>query len=88
MRHLLDRLARLHLALFVLALAAVPAFAATPGNADTRFEALGQRYVDEFGRYSPVYATALGDHRFDGELDDLGTAGRARAIAWIRDLLA
>ena len=88
MRHLLDRLARLHLALFVLALAAVPAFAATPGNTDTRFEALGQRYVDEFGRYSPVYATALGDHRFDGELDDLGTAGRARAIAWIRDLLA
>ena len=88
MRHLLDRLARLHLALFVLALAAVPAFAATPGSADARFEALGQRFVDEFGRYSPVYATALGDHRFDGELDDLGTAGRARAIAWIRDLLA
>ena len=66
----------------------MPAFAATPGSADPRFEALGQRFVDEFGRYSPVYATALGDHRFDGELDDLGTAGRARAIAWIRDLLA
>jgi uncharacterized protein (DUF885 family) len=88
MRHLLDRLARLHLALFVLALASMPAFAATPGSADARFGALGQRFVDEFGRYSPVYATALGDHRFDAELDDLGTAGRARAIAWIRDLLA
>jgi uncharacterized protein (DUF885 family) len=88
MRHLLDRLARLHLALLALLLASLPAFAATPGSADARFEALGQRFVDEFGRYSPVYATALGDHRFDGELDDLGAAGRARSIAWIRDLLA
>ena len=40
------------------------------------FEALGKRYLDEFGRYSPVDATALGDHRFDGDLDDLGAAGR------------
>ena len=29
------------------------------------------RYVEQFGRYSPVSATQLGDHRTDGELDDL-----------------
>ena len=88
MRHLIDRLARPHLALLALLLASLPAFAAAPGSADASFEALGQRYVDEFGRYSPVYATALGDHRYDGELDDLSSAGRERGIAWVRELLA
>jgi uncharacterized protein (DUF885 family) len=73
--------------LLALALIASPAFAAT-GGADARFEALSQRFIGEFGRYSPVYATALGDHRFDAELDDLGTAGRARTLAWTRGLLA
>jgi len=88
MRHPIDRLARPQLALLALLLASLPAFAAAPGSADASFEALGQRYVDEFGRYSPVYATALGDHRYDAELDDLSSAGRARGIAWVRDLLA
>ncbi len=57
-------------------------------SADARFESLGQRYVREFGQFSPVSATALGDHRFDGDLDDLGAAGRARTLAWNKGLLA
>jgi uncharacterized protein (DUF885 family) len=67
----------------------VPAQAATtqPAAADARFEALGARFIAEFGRYSPVYATALGDHRFDGDLDDLSAAGRAQGAAWVRRLL-
>jgi len=65
--------------------AAIPPSAATP--ADAKFEALSHRYIDEFGRYSPVSATQLGDHRFDGELDDMSDAGRARTILWTRDLL-
>jgi uncharacterized protein (DUF885 family) len=60
---------------------------AQPATADARFEALGARFVDEFGRYSPVYATSLGDHRFDGDLDDLSAAGRAQGAAWVRRLL-
>jgi uncharacterized protein (DUF885 family) len=67
----------------------VPAQAATtpPAAADARFEALGARFIAEFGRYSPVDATALGDHRFDGDLDDLSAAGRAQSAAWVRRLL-
>lgn len=64
-----------------------PAFADAP-SADAKFEALGRRFVDEFGRYAPVYATALGDHRYDGELDDLGADGRARSLAWTKAVLA
>jgi len=80
------------LALLPAALLAVAVLSATahakPAGADARFEALGARFVDEFGRHSPVYATGLGDHRFDGELDDLSDAGRARSLAWARQLLA
>jgi len=64
-----------------------PALASAP-SADAKFEALGRRFVDEFGRYAPVYATALGDHRYDGELDDLGADGRARSLAWAKSVLA
>jgi len=65
----------------------VQAAPAQPAAADTRFEALGTRFIAEFGRYSPVNATALGDHRFDGDLDDLSAAGRAQNAAWVRRLL-
>ena len=64
-----------------------PAAFAAGGNPDARFDALSKRYVDEFGRYSPVSATQLGDHRFDGELDDLSAAGRARTLAWVKGVL-
>jgi uncharacterized protein (DUF885 family) len=57
-------------------------------SADARFETLGTRYIREFGQFSPVSATALGDHRFDADLDDLGAAGRARTLAWNKGLLA
>ena len=62
--------------------------AAPVAEADARFEAAAARYVEEFGRYSPVAATQLGDHRFDAELEDMSAAGRARTIAWARGLLA
>jgi uncharacterized protein (DUF885 family) len=57
-------------------------------GADARFERLARRYVEEYGRHNPVAATQLGDHRSDGELDDLSAAGRARRLAWNRGLLA
>ena len=76
---------------FVLVLAAVsavvPARADSPAAVDTRFEAVAQRYVAEFGQYAPVSATQLGDHRFDANLDDVSAAGRARTLAWVKELL-
>ena len=75
--------------LFIAAAAfAQAASAASAQDADARFEALGKRYVEEFGRFSPVSATQLGDHRTDAELDDLSAAGRARTLAWVKELLA
>jgi uncharacterized protein (DUF885 family) len=68
-------------------LAAGGTAAAGTSPADARFAALGQRYVTEFGRHYPVAATALGDHRYDGDLEDMGPEGRARALAWNQALL-
>lgn len=62
--------------------------AAAPATADAKFEAIAQRFIDEFGRYSPVSATQLGDHRFDAELDDMSADGRARTLAWAKAMLA
>jgi uncharacterized protein (DUF885 family) len=82
------RFATLAIVLIALAVPAAHAAVSAAGTPDAKFEALGQRYLAEFGKYSPVSATALGDHRFDAELDDVGATGRASALAWNKALLA
>ncbi len=87
--HRTSTLVRSCFALMLLALcvALQPAALAAAASPDARFDALSKRYIEEFGRYSPVSATQLGDHRFDGELDDLSAAGRARTLAWVKGVL-
>lgn len=58
-----------------------------PG-ADSRFEALATRYLDESMSLNPVEATFVGDHRFDGELDQLSSDARKRASDFHREILA
>ena len=74
-----------------------PAAAATAGEAaastaaspaDAAFTDLSQRAVDGWMRLSPVGATQTGDHRYDGELDDLSTEGRQAGLEFSRTLLA
>ncbi len=72
----------MHFKLFTIiaCLAACPRVcnAAERGDSmDQRFEALGNRYMDEFTRFSPVSATLLGDHRYDGQLDQVGSEALA-----------
>ncbi|MDH5824441.1 DUF885 domain-containing protein [Luteimonas sp. RD2P54] len=62
--------------------------AAVDAVADARFAQLSQRALDGWFAVSPVSATQIGDHRYDGELDDLSAEGRARALELARELLA
>ena len=55
--------------------------------ADKQFADLSAHWLDGSMRLDPVGATQTGDHRFDNELDDLSAAGRARAVAFSRDML-
>ncbi len=59
-------------------------FAAT---ADQQFEALAERFVDEYPATSPVAATQLGDHRFDDQLDVVSADERQRQIRFARGYL-
>lgn len=63
---------------------------ATPAvsEADTQFNDLSARWLDGAMRLSPVFATQVGDHRFDAELDDLSAEGRAKSLAFSKSLLA
>jgi uncharacterized protein (DUF885 family) len=58
-----------------------------PTSTDTAFEAISKRYLDEMTALTPVNATSLGEHRFDGELDDVSTKGYERRVALAHELL-
>jgi len=59
-----------------------------PSAADVAFERISDRYLDDMLALTPVAATALGDHRFDDRLDDIGPTARAEREALARGLLA
>ncbi len=50
---------------------------------DRQWEALAERYLDEMPAFSPVGATGIGDHRFDGELGEIGPETRSRWVAFL-----
>ncbi|HET8818808.1 MAG TPA: DUF885 domain-containing protein [Xanthomonadaceae bacterium] len=58
-----------------------------PSAADTAFASLSQRWLDGAMRLQPVYATQVGDHRFDDRIGDLGAAGRRAFTDFARTML-
>ncbi len=44
-------------------------------TADQKFEKLANKYISEFIKMNPERATTLGDHRFDGQLNDYTLEG-------------
>ena len=83
------------LPLAALTLTALPVDAAkTPAavvkspRADAAFKALTQRFIASAMRLSPVEATALGIHDFDGQLPDITAQGRTARVAEWRAILA
>jgi uncharacterized protein (DUF885 family) len=55
---------------------------------DAAFAALSKEWLDGWLQLNPVNATQVGDHRFDNEVDDLGTAGRQKADDFSKKILA
>ncbi|WP_028919637.1 DUF885 domain-containing protein [Pseudoxanthomonas suwonensis] len=62
--------------------------AAADSAADAAFADLSQRALDGWLRSSPVRATRIGEHRYDGELDDLGEEARRGRLEFARAILA
>ncbi|WDS36006.1 DUF885 domain-containing protein [Pseudoxanthomonas sp.] len=67
--------------------AATPAMRGT-AKADVKFADLSKRAVDGWMQLSPVWATQIGDHQYDAELDDLSAAGRQKALTFNQTQLA
>jgi uncharacterized protein (DUF885 family) len=67
---------------------ALPPASQAPTGADVSFEAISKRYLNEMMALTPVNATALGDHRFDAQLDDVSAAGYEKRTALAHELLA
>ncbi|MCH8614539.1 DUF885 domain-containing protein [Sphingomonas sp. SM33] len=65
-----------------------PALAAVQADEDARFEAFGDRVVDEYLKLSPISATQLGEHRYDDRLPDASAAGRGATRAFADRSLA
>src|SRR5690349_293979 len=68
--------------------AGTAATAADTKQADARFADLSKRWLDGMLALSPVSATQIGDHRFDGEVDDMSAAGRAKSLEFSKKMLA
>jgi len=60
---------------------------AAGSNADETFEKLASRFVDAYPALSPVGATQLGDHRFDGDLDEITAEARLREKKFYEEYL-
>ena len=64
--------------------------AAFAAAADRDFEELSRKYIDEYLHLNPEDATRLGDHRFDGLLNDYSKTGVEKDLAlskWHLDAL-
>src|SRR5215468_10024063 len=65
-----------------------PDFSNPPSAADVAFDEIAQRYLAEMLPLTPVQATSLGEHRYDGSLDDVSAEGQSRRTGLARQLLA
>jgi uncharacterized protein (DUF885 family) len=65
-----------------------PDFSHHPSAADVTFDEISSRYLGEMLPLTPVQATALGEHRYDANLDDVSAEGRDRRTGLARQLSA
>lgn len=64
------------------------AAAASQSQADARFAELSQKALDTWMQLSPTSATQIGDHRYDGEIDDMSATGHQKGVELTKALLA
>lgn len=61
---------------------------AATNSADIAFEKVGKDWLEGGLKLSPVYATYIGDHTHDGDIDDVSATGRAARLAFLKKRLA
>lgn len=72
----------------VAAGAGTAATATDTAKADAAFADLSKRALEGWLQLSPVGATQIGEHKYDGELDDLSADGRQKGLEFSKKILA
>jgi uncharacterized protein (DUF885 family) len=72
----------LSLVFFILNLAC-----STNQNQSSQFEKLANNYIEKFLKMNPVWATSLGDHRYDYLMDDYSLEGVKKTLKFNRSYL-
>ena len=85
MRQFTDFFDKIGRGMFSLACVGVCLFAR--GDADDEFRALAKEYVDRMPALSPISATQIGNHRFDGEMDEISAAALQRRLNFHKEFL-
>jgi uncharacterized protein (DUF885 family) len=70
----------------LISLPAAVAVAATP--TDQAFQNLADEYISDLTNFSPVFATMIGDHSADGELDNVDSDARNETLSLYREYKA
>jgi uncharacterized protein (DUF885 family) len=55
---------------------------------DRAFQNIADEYIADLTNFSPVYATMIGDHSADGELDEVDAAAREEGLTLLREYQA
>ena len=71
-----------------LTLSLLAANALAGSATDEAFQNIADEYIADLTNFSPVYATMIGDHSADGELDDVDAAAREEGLVLLREYKA
>jgi hypothetical protein len=69
----------------VLLISILSASAHADTATDNAFQNLADEYISDLTNFSPVSATMIGDHRADGELDQVDAAAREETLTLLRE---
>ena len=78
---------KLSKSLALLLLASLFTLDVRSATVDEAFIKLSEQYIDQFPPLHPVAATALGDHRFDDRIDEVGPDAVAKEVAFCKQYL-
>jgi uncharacterized protein (DUF885 family) len=82
------RVRRLFACIALIGLVAASPGPSTGGDANAKFEALAHDAIYTGFRLSPVFATRVGVHTYDAQLDDMSAASIQKQIAMLKNYLA
>ncbi len=78
---------RLYITIITVGIALVIVSCTGVTNENTKFENLANKYIDKMMAFNPQWATSLGDHRYDHQMNDYSLKGIRKKLSFNLDYL-